>query len=83
MLDKEAVSDFLTQIKRMYDAQMDGISEEAVSAWRDEKEVYQTYTSVNGEGFEDSDEIRTRHQGIYFMGGAAACGGFHREYTGI
>ncbi len=69
-LDRDAVSDFLTQTKRMYDAQMNGISEEAIQDWECEKEVYQNYYSENGENLEDSDEIRTRHETLYFMGGA-------------
>ena len=68
-LDKEAVSDFLTQTKRIYDAQMDGLSEDAVQQWKSEKKIYQEYMSANGEELEDSDEIRTRHQGTYFMAG--------------
>lgn len=69
-LDKEAVTDFLKQTKRIYDAQMDGLSEEALGEWKAQKEIYQSYESVSGEELEDADEIRTRHQGIYFMGGA-------------
>lgn len=67
-LNAEAISDFLTQTKRIYDIQMDGLSEEAVQSWEDEKEIYLSYYSINGEDLEESDEIRTRHQGIYFMG---------------
>lgn len=69
-LDKEAISDFLTQAKQMYDIQMDGLSEEALVEWETEKEMYQSYQSINGETLEESDELRTRHQGIYFMGQA-------------
>lgn len=69
-LDKETLADFLTQTKRIYDAQMDGLSEEALEEWKAQKEVYQSYESVSGEELEDADEIRTRHQGVYFMGGA-------------
>lgn len=68
-LDKEAVSDFLTQAKRMYDVQMDGLSEEAVREWKSTTEVYQEYMSENGEALEDADEIRTRNQETYFMAG--------------
>lgn len=66
-LNAEAISDFLTQAKQIYDIQMDGLSEEAVQSWEAEKEVYLSYYSVNGEDLEEADEIRTRHQGIYFM----------------
>lgn len=69
-LNAEAISDFLTQTKQIYDIQMDGLSEEAVQSWEAEKDMYLSYYSVNGEDLEESDEIRTRHQGIYFMGQA-------------
>ena len=51
----------------MYDIQTVGLSEEAFAEWEAEKEIYQSYYSINGENLEDSDEIRTRHQGVYFM----------------
>lgn len=66
-LNAEAISDFLTQTKQIYDIQMDGLSEEAVQAWEAEKEIYLSYYSINGEDLEEADEIRTRHQGTYFM----------------
>lgn len=73
-LDKEAVTDFLTQIKQMYDTQMNGLSEEALQAWEADKEIYASYQSINGEDLEESDEIRTRYQYLYFMGGAQQFG---------
>lgn len=66
-LDANAISDFLTQTKQIYDIQTVGLSEEAFAEWEAEKEIYQSYYSINGENLEDSDEIRTRHQGVYFM----------------
>ena len=39
-LNAEAISDFLTQTKQIYDIQMDGLSEEALQAWEGEKEFY-------------------------------------------
>lgn len=69
-LNAEAISDFLTQTKQIYDIQMDGLSEEAVQEWEAEKDIYLSYYSVNGESLEESDEIRTRHQGAYLMGKA-------------
>lgn len=68
-LNSGAVSDFLTQTKRMYDIQMSGLTEAALESWQAEKEIYQDYYSENGENLEDSDEIRTRHEVLYFMGG--------------
>ena len=66
-LNAEAISDFLTQTKQIYDIQMDGLSEEALQAWEGEKEFYLSYESVNGEDFEETDAIRIRNQSIYFM----------------
>lgn len=73
-LNREAVADFLTQTKRIYDAQMKGLSKEALNDWKAETENYQNYVSVSGESLEDTDEIRTRHQGIYVMGEAQRFG---------
>lgn len=67
-IDKEAIEDFLVQSKRMYDAEMDGISEETVQYWENEQEMYQVYDSVNGEALEDSDALRDHNDAIYFMG---------------
>lgn len=68
-LDKEAVSDFLTQTKRMYDAQVNGIPEEGVQTWEGDKSYYQEFESPTGAALEDSDEMRTRHEAIHLLGG--------------
>ncbi len=68
-LDTEAVSDFLTQMKRMYDAQINGIPEEGVQTYEADKSYYQEFESSDGETLEDSDEIRTRHEAIHLLGG--------------
>lgn len=68
-LDKEAVSDFLTQIKRMYDAQVNGLPEEGMQFWEADAGYYQEFESPNGEPLEDMDAMRTRHEAIHLLGG--------------
>ena len=65
-INREAISDFLIQSKRIYDAQMDGLSEEAVEEW----DIWcRYYMEDYGQAFEDSDELRMSRDEIYFMGG--------------
>lgn len=65
-INREGISDFLVQSRRIYDAQMDGLSEEAVKEWNGWNEYYlQEY----GKPFEDSDELRMNEKEIYFKGG--------------
>ena len=68
VIDRDAISDFLTQSKRIYDAETDGLSEEAMGEWESLKWVYETYDSVRGEELEDSDALRAHHDQIYLMG---------------
>ncbi|MBD5508059.1 MAG: carbohydrate ABC transporter substrate-binding protein [Lachnospiraceae bacterium] len=67
-IDRDAISDFLTQSKRIYDAEMDGLSEKAMDEWESLRGVYQAYDSVHGEELEDSDALRAHHDQIYLMG---------------
>ncbi|MDE7247627.1 MAG: extracellular solute-binding protein, partial [Lachnospiraceae bacterium] len=67
-IDKDAILDFLTQSKRIYDAETDGLSEKAMGEWESMRRVYQTYDSVRGEELEDSDALRAHHDQIYLMG---------------
>lgn len=67
-IDRDAIADFLTQSKRMYEAEMDGLSEKAMDEWESLRGVYQTYDSVRGEELEDSDAFRAHHDQIYLMG---------------
>ncbi len=67
-LDTEAVSDFLTQTKRMYDAQMNGLPEEAVQMWESDAGYYQEFESLAGEELVDSDEMRTRCEATHLLG---------------
>lgn len=64
-VDKEAVSDFLEQTKRMYEAQMDDLSEEAVIQWEVRSVIFEgDYGAV----FEDSDAVRMNRGEIYLKG---------------
>ncbi|MCX4341050.1 MAG: hypothetical protein OSJ72_15575 [Lachnospiraceae bacterium] len=69
MSGEEAVTEFLVQTKRMYEAQTDGLPEEAVQTWEGDRAYYQEYESPNGEVLEESDAIRTRHQAVHLLGG--------------
>ena len=52
-VDKEAVAEFFTQTKRIYDAQMDGLSEKAAERWlKDATDYYMTYYGVAPEDYE-------------------------------
>lgn len=65
-INREEVADFLVLSKRIYDAQMDGISDGAVKEWNGWNEYYmQEY----GQAFEDSDDLRMNVGEIYFKGG--------------
>lgn len=65
-INREEVADFLVLSKRIYDAQMDGLSEEAVKEWNGWNKYYmQEY----GQAFEDSDDLRMNEGEIYFKGG--------------
>ncbi|MDE7247626.1 MAG: hypothetical protein K2N43_07035, partial [Lachnospiraceae bacterium] len=66
-IDKETISDFLIQSKRMYEAEMDGLSEEAMNSWEGLKRVYQALDSVRGEELEDSDGLRAHNGEVNFM----------------
>ena len=68
-LDKEAVSDFLTQTKRMYDAQVNGLPEDGMQNWEADASYYQEFESPDGGALVDADEMRTRHEAIHLLGG--------------
>ncbi|MDE6204052.1 MAG: extracellular solute-binding protein [Lachnospiraceae bacterium] len=53
-LDKETLKDFLQQTKRIYDAQMDGISEKSVEEYESRSQNIYAYTGVK---LEDSDYL--------------------------
>lgn len=77
-LDREMISEFLTQTKRIYDAQMDGLSEEAVRRYEDENEEYVQYYGVTreetdwfGRSTEEMDYVTGERQVIIGVCGGA------------
>lgn len=53
-LNREALEDYLIQIKRIYDAQMDGLSEEAITQYNDLKEMWM---EIYGYDIDNDSEI--------------------------
>lgn len=67
-LDKEAIQEFLRQTKRIYDAQMDGISDRAVERYQEIAQNYEIYNGVAS--YEDSDYVRESGQNkMNYIGG--------------
>ncbi|MBD5547752.1 MAG: carbohydrate ABC transporter substrate-binding protein [Lachnospiraceae bacterium] len=54
-IDKKAIEEFLQQSKRIYDAQMDGISDEAINQYQMRNDTFIEYYGVK---YEDTDYIR-------------------------
>lgn len=74
-LNQDAVREFLEQTKRIYDAQMDGIPDDAIDRYQ---ALAQNYVQYNGvASFEDSDYVRMN--GINMMN---YIGGFNRSLYG-
>lgn len=65
-IDKEAITEFLTQTKRIYDAQMEGISEKTVEEYNDMNEHYLQEIGVSRD---DSDYLRKSVSAINYVGG--------------
>lgn len=69
-IDSEAISDFLIQTKRIYDAQMDGLPERAIEDWQ---ELSDYYVEDFGKPIEDTVYIRTYAGELQFMGDVRKC----------
>lgn len=65
-LNKEAVAQFLEQMKRIYDAQMDGISADVVKSYDEMNEYYTNYVGVP---YDDTDDVRTGTDVMSYLGG--------------
>lgn len=65
-LDKEAVTEFLEQTKRIYDAQLDGLPEKALSGYITMNESWMQYF---GELKDDSGYLRTAASADNYTGG--------------
>ncbi|MCM1253007.1 MAG: ABC transporter substrate-binding protein [Clostridium sp.] len=74
-LNKSAVEEFLQQTKRIYDAQMNGISEKVIDNYRSTAESYELYNGVAS--FEDSDYTRMANVNILNY-----AGGYNRILLG-
>lgn len=68
-INKDAIREFLQQTKRIYDAQMDGISDRAIERYQETAEAYEIYNGVPS--FEDSDYVRA--SGINKMNYIGGC----------
>lgn len=79
-IDKEAITEFLTQTKRIYDAQMDGISEKTVEEYNSLNESYLQYYGVSRD---DSDYLRTSVDAIGYIGNLSymECGALTSPYS--
>lgn len=51
-VDQTAVSDFLTQTKRVYEAQMDGLSEKSKDRWQEAENYYMTHHGISYEDYD-------------------------------
>lgn len=69
-IDSEAISDYLIQTKRIYDAQMDGLPERAIEDWQ---ELSDYYVEDFGKPIEDTVYIRTYAGELQFMGDVRKC----------
>ncbi len=74
-IDRDAVRKFLLQTKRIYEAQMDSISDRAVERYHEAAQNYEIYNGVAS--YEDSDYCRT--SGIHKMN---YIGGYYRAIIG-
>lgn len=67
-LDKEAVTEFLKQTKRIYDAQMAGIDDQIVEEYQGTNDYYAEY--VDGAvSYDDTDDVRTGTDYMSYLGG--------------
>ena len=78
-INREAITEFLTQTKRIYDAQMDGIPDASVDDFNARNEYY---LEEDGQTWEDSDYFRTSVNIIDLIGGFSymECGALSYAY---
>lgn len=74
-IDKAAVKEFFSQIKRIYDAQMDGMPEEAIE---EQEEINDYYARNFGVTYDDTEDIRRGTDVMSYVGGLSqlTCGVF-------
>ena len=79
-LDREALEDYLIQVKRIYDAQMDGLSEEAIEQYNDLRDAM---LEIYGYNIDDNSEASREDLNYmdYLMGlRRAMCSAMSGEY---
>lgn len=78
-IDTETLADYFMQTKRIYDAQMEGLSEAEIEAYNSRNE---SYMEDYGLSWDDSDAVRTGTDYIsYFLGDIQlACGTLAEAY---
>lgn len=64
-VNKEAIAEFLSHTKRIYDAQMDGLPEKVVEEWQETSDYYM---ETVGKPIEDTDYVRMYEGELNFMG---------------
>ncbi len=64
-INSEAISEFLTQTKRIYDAQMDGLPDQDIEDWQYSSDYY---IRTMGKPMEDTDYIRMYEGEMGFLG---------------
>ncbi len=79
-IDREAVAEFLTQTKRIYDAQMEGLPKETVSNYNS---LNESYLQEIGISRDDSDYLRTSVSPLYFIANLSymECGALNSAYS--
>ena len=65
-LDREAIAQFLEHTKRVYDAQIDGLPEKTIEAY---KRTNESYLQNRGETRDDAADLRTDDNVMYYVGG--------------
>ncbi len=65
-LDREAITQFLEQTKRIYDAQMDGLPENIIEEYKGRND---SFLEHQGYSLDDSDYLRTGDNIIYYYEG--------------
>lgn len=66
-VDREVISDFLMQSKKIYDAQMDGVSDSVLDSYKEWNDFSE---EEFGEPWDETDVMRTNVNSLQLLGGA-------------
>lgn len=79
-VNTDAIADFLMQTKRIYDAQMDGIAQERIDAYNNDR-IY--FAATGGIPYDDTDYLRTSVDEISYIAGLTRfeCGALQFPYS--